>query len=54
LPEVGVEDLKIRPRGDNRCESAKKKISTFQPYGWWAGRKYKIFLGIFMSLASKG
>ncbi len=24
LPEVGVEDLKIRPRGDNRCESANK------------------------------
>ena len=23
LPEVGVGDLKIRPRGDNRCESAK-------------------------------
>ncbi len=23
LPKVGVEDLKIRPRGDNRCESAK-------------------------------
>jgi len=23
LLEVGVEDLKIRPRGDNRCESAK-------------------------------
>ncbi len=22
LPEVGVEDLKIRPRDDNRCESA--------------------------------
>jgi len=22
LPEVGVKDLKIRPRGDNRCESA--------------------------------
>ncbi len=22
LPEVGVGDLKIRPRGDNRCESA--------------------------------
>jgi len=24
LLEVGVEDLKIRPRGDNRCESAKR------------------------------
>ncbi len=24
LPEVGVGDLKIRPRGDNRCESANK------------------------------
>ena len=23
LPEVGVGNLKIRPRGDNRCESAK-------------------------------
>jgi len=23
LPEDGVGDLKIRPRGDNRCESAK-------------------------------
>ncbi len=22
LPDVGVEDLKIRPRGDDRCESA--------------------------------
>ena len=22
LPEVGVGNLKIRPRGDNRCESA--------------------------------
>ena len=22
LPDVRVEDLKIRPRGDNRCESA--------------------------------
>ncbi len=27
LPEVGVGDLKIRPRGDNRCESAKLTMS---------------------------
>jgi len=27
LPEVGVGDLKIRPRGDNRCESANYKTS---------------------------
>jgi hypothetical protein len=26
LPEVGVEDLKIRPRGDNRCESANRYL----------------------------
>ncbi len=26
LPEVGVGDLKIRPRGDNRCESAKSVV----------------------------
>jgi len=24
LSEVGVEDLKIRPRGENRCESANR------------------------------
>jgi len=31
LPEVGVGDLKIRPRGDNRCESAKyhKSVELF-------------------------
>ncbi len=27
LPEVGVEDLKIRSRGDNRCKSAKSNKS---------------------------
>ncbi len=40
LPVVGVGDLKIRPRGDNRCESAKATPAskyqasakpTFQP-----------------------
>ncbi len=30
LPEVGVEDLKIRPRGDNRCESANSMITYFE------------------------
>jgi len=24
LPEIGIGDLKIRPRGDNRCESANR------------------------------
>ena len=28
LPEVGVEDLKIRPRGDNRCESANMRSAN--------------------------
>ena len=28
LPEVGVENLKIRPRGDNRCESAKSPLTA--------------------------
>jgi hypothetical protein len=28
LPEVGVGDLKIRPRGDNRCESANCRVSS--------------------------
>jgi len=32
LPEVGVGDLKIRPRGDNRCESANGHRS-FYPIG---------------------
>ncbi len=34
LPEVGIEDLKIRLRGDNHCESANclaHKKSTFPP-----------------------
>ncbi len=26
LSEVGIEDLKIRPRGDNRCESANREL----------------------------
>ena len=30
LPEVGVGDLKIRPRGDNRCESANSMITYFE------------------------
>ncbi len=30
LPEVGVGNLKIRPRGDNRCESAKSMANYFQ------------------------
>jgi hypothetical protein len=29
LPEVEVGDLKIRPRGDNRCESANSVFSNF-------------------------
>jgi len=29
LPEVGVGDLKIRPRGDNRCESANSGTRLF-------------------------
>ncbi len=28
LPEVGVGNLKIRPRGDNRCESAKYDLTV--------------------------
>jgi len=28
LPEVGVGNLKIRSRGDNRCESANSSIET--------------------------
>jgi len=28
LPEVGVGDLKIRPRGDNRCESANRSSGS--------------------------
>jgi hypothetical protein len=34
LPEVGIEDLKIRSRGDNRCESANEiemAIKFFAP-----------------------
>jgi hypothetical protein len=31
LPEVGVGDLKIRPRGDNRCESAKCAPASLSP-----------------------
>ncbi len=31
LPEVEVEDLKIRPRGDNRCESAKYACMWHRP-----------------------
>ncbi len=28
LPEVGVEDLKIRPRDDNRCENTNCTSAT--------------------------
>ncbi len=28
LPEVGVGDLKIRSRGDSRCESAKTVVKA--------------------------
>ncbi len=31
LPEVRVGDLKIRPRGDNRCESAKSVMTAINP-----------------------
>jgi len=37
LLEVGVGDLKIRSRGDNRCESAKTPRNAHkrsQLYGW--------------------
>ncbi len=30
LLEVGVENLKIRPRGDNRCESAKSVLELLK------------------------
>ncbi len=30
LPEVEVEDLKIRPRGDNRCESAESVVTALR------------------------
>jgi hypothetical protein len=30
LPEVEVGDLKIRPRGDNRCESAKSVVTALR------------------------
>jgi len=43
LPEVGVGDLKIRPRGDNRCESAKCRGDSF--YTQVAVSNQKVYIG---------
>ncbi len=40
LPEDGVGDLKIRPRGDNRCESAKCTASELREYNRTTMKNY--------------